>query len=207
MLRLAMASAALSWNTPGLERTPSANEVSFARLATPLGVLQVVAAAGALREVGFLGSSDPSPPSAWRRGGALVEEASFQLSEYFAGRRQQFELPVSPVGTAFDRLVWKRLCQVPFGTTVTYGELGRRIGRPQAARAVGGSNHRNPIAIVIPCHRVIGRDGSLVGYASGLELKQSLLDLERRVVESAPRCRNADGPFSAGHSHDWPDGA
>jgi methylated-DNA-[protein]-cysteine S-methyltransferase len=185
MLGLMAAGLALSWNTPGLERAPRANDISFARLATPLGILQVVAAAGALREVRFLGSSDPGPLPWWRRGGALVQDASRQLSEYFAGRRQRFELPVSPVGTAFDRQVWEVLYRVPFGTTVTYGELAARIGRPHAARAVGGSNHRNPVAIVIPCHRVIGRDGSLVGYASGLGLKESLLHLERRVMRAS----------------------
>ncbi len=98
-----------------------------------------------------------------------------QLSEYFSGRRTSFDLPLAPRGTAFQQRVWAELVAIPFGGRATYGELARRIGRPAASRAVGAANGANPIAIVIPCHRVVGSDGSLTGYGGGLPLKRWLL--------------------------------
>ena len=152
----------------------------FARVTTPFGTLQVAADRRAIREVLFVGSSsDHQPEPGWREGGRLVERACQELGEYFAGQRTSFDLPVSPVGSDFDGRVWRALCAVPYGTTVSYGELAARIGLPRAARAVGGASHRNPIAILVPCHRVIGKDGSLVGYAGGLGIKQRLLALEQ----------------------------
>jgi len=106
--------------------------------------------------------------------------AAAQLSEYFAGRLTSFDLPVTMTGTSFQRLVWSALQDIPYGTTVSYGELAAAIGRPSAARAVGLASGRNPISIIVPCHRVVGSDGSLTGYGGGLERKRYLIALERR---------------------------
>ena len=108
----------------------------------------------------------------------LIAAAAAQLREYFAGERKEFDLPLAPQGTAFQRRVWEKLCEIPYGECRSYGDLARNIGSPKAARAVGMANHRNPILIVIPCHRVLGKDGSLTGYAAGMKMKQALLDLE-----------------------------
>jgi methylated-DNA-[protein]-cysteine S-methyltransferase len=109
-----------------------------------------------------------------------------QLAEYFAGRRAVFELPLAPRGTEFERAVWRALIEIPYGETRSYAEIARRIGRPQACRAVGRANGRNPLGIVVPCHRVIGSDGSLTGYGGGLEMKQYLLDLEGNAARQRP---------------------
>lgn len=105
--------------------------------------------------------------------------AAGQLREYFAGTRTDFDLSLTPVGTPFQQRVWTLLGQVPYGETTTYGELARQLGRPTAARAVGMANGRNPISIIVPCHRVVGSTGDLTGYGGGLERKRFLLDLER----------------------------
>lgn len=109
----------------------------------------------------------------------LLKEAVRQLESYFAGRLKKFSLPLEPEGTAFMKQVWAALCEIPYGKTASYGEIAEKVGRPKAARAVGLANNRNPIPIFIPCHRVIGADGSLTGYAGGLEMKKKLLDLEK----------------------------
>lgn len=109
----------------------------------------------------------------------LLKEAVRQLESYFAGELKEFSLPLEPSGTVFMKQVWSALCEIPFGKTATYGEIAERIGRPKAARAVGLANNRNPIPIFIPCHRVIGADGSLTGYRGGLEMKKKLLELEK----------------------------
>ena len=108
----------------------------------------------------------------------LLAEAMRQLAEYFAGERREFELPLAPEGTPFMRRVWAELVKVSYGATATYGEIAERIGNPGGSRAVGLANNRNPIAIIIPCHRIIGSSGKLVGYAGGVELKERLLALE-----------------------------
>lgn len=108
-----------------------------------------------------------------------------QLSEYFAGEREMFDVPVSPRGTDFQRLVWDGLREIPYGQTWTYAQLARHIGQPTASRAVGLANGRNPVSIVVPCHRVVGSDGSLTGYGGGLDNKRALLDLERSHTDSA----------------------
>ncbi len=108
----------------------------------------------------------------------LLAEAMRQLAEYFAGERREFELSLAPEGTPFMRRVWAELVKVPYGATATYGEIAERIGNPGGSRAVGLANNRNPIAIIIPCHRIIGSSGKLVGYAGGVELKERLLALE-----------------------------
>lgn len=109
---------------------------------------------------------------------APFPETRRQLEEYFAGRRTDFDLPLAPQGTEFQRRVWQELLTIGHGTTATYGDIARRIGNPNGMRAVGLANGKNPIAIIIPCHRVIGADGTLTGYAGGLGMKQTLLDLE-----------------------------
>jgi methylated-DNA-[protein]-cysteine S-methyltransferase len=141
--------------------------------------MEVTADRSGLRELSFVEAGRPRTPEAyWRSGGKLVDQAAAELAEYFAGLRQRFDLPLAPVGSALDQQLWRALSDVPYGATVTYGELATRVGRPRAARAAGAASRRNPIAIVIPCHRVIGSDGRLVGYAAGLERKQWLLALE-----------------------------
>ncbi|MCF0161743.1 MAG: methylated-DNA--[protein]-cysteine S-methyltransferase [Fusobacterium necrophorum] len=110
----------------------------------------------------------------------LLEEAERQLQEYFAGRLQHFDLPLHPQGTEFQKKVWKALMSIPYGETRSYGEIAKQIGKEKAVRAVGGANHVNPISIVIPCHRVIGKNGSLTGYGGGLKIKETLLTLERK---------------------------
>ena len=108
----------------------------------------------------------------------LLEAAANQLSEYFSGSRKVFELPLHFGGTEFQNRVWQELCNIPYGETISYGELARRIGNPKACRAVGMANNKNKIPIIIPCHRVIGASGNLTGYAYGLEAKRLLLELE-----------------------------
>lgn len=123
--------------------------------------------------------STPESTTPEERAGRLLWLAAAELGEYFAGRRRNFTLPLAPQGTEFQLRVWDELQRIPYGETRSYGEIARAIGQPRACRAVGMANNRNPIAILIPCHRVIGRDGSLTGYASGLAIKRQLLDLER----------------------------
>ena len=108
----------------------------------------------------------------------VLADAVTQLDEYFAGTRREFELELAPKGTAFQLAVWEALVAIPYGTTASYGDIARRVGRPNAVRAVGQANGRNPIAIVVPCHRVIGSDHSLTGYGGGIERKRYLLSLE-----------------------------
>ena len=109
---------------------------------------------------------------------ALIKEANRQLSEYLKGERQMFYLPLNPRGTDFQKRVWRALCDIPYGETRSYKQIAEAIGNPKAVRAVGMANNRNPITIVVPCHRVIGADGKLVGYGGGLEMKEFLLRLE-----------------------------
>ena len=113
---------------------------------------------------------------------ALWERVRGQLCQYFTGERREFDLPIRYDGTAFQRLVWAELRKIPYGETRTYGQLARLIGRPRAARAVGQACHVNPICVIVPCHRVVGADGSLTGFGGGLEVKGRLLELERRYA-------------------------
>lgn len=109
----------------------------------------------------------------------VLAQAAAQLAEYFAGQRQSFTVPLAPRGTPFQQEVWRALCAIPYGQTRSYGQLAAALGRPSAARAVGGACRRNPIWLMIPCHRVVGASGSLTGYAGGLERKKALLALEQ----------------------------
>ena len=126
----------------------------------------------------------PPDDAGWRRADDLpvLSEARRQLEEYFAGRRQAFDLPLALAGTPFQQRVWAALAQIPYGATLSYGELARNVQCPGGARAVGLANGRNPVAIVIPCHRVIGADGRLTGFGGGLDRKAALLQLEAGVL-------------------------
>lgn len=110
----------------------------------------------------------------------FLQEVEEQLNEYFAGARREFDLPLAPKGTPFQQAVWAELLKIPYGEVRTYGQLAAALGKPNASRAVGGACHCNPIAIVIPCHRVVGANGSLTGYAYGVEMKKYLLELENQ---------------------------
>ncbi len=111
----------------------------------------------------------------------ILSEAVRQLEEYFSGKRTQFELPLAAKGTAFQQAVWQALCRIPFGETWSYQQLADEIGNPKAVRAVGLANGKNPISVIVPCHRVIGKNGKLTGYAGGVETKQRLLELEQTL--------------------------
>lgn len=143
---------------------------------TPIGQLKVIANDDAVIEVVF----DSSPTIG--ESNEVVELALNQLSEYFAGTRQVFELPLGAKGTDFRQQVWQQLCEIPYGQTVSYSDIANGIEKPKAVRAVGAANGANPIAVVVPCHRVIGKNGTLTGYAGGLDRKQWLLQFERGVV-------------------------
>ena len=145
-------------------------------LHSPLGILRLHAELDELVGIDLPGRDDSAGVE--RRTDVLVRTAE-QLAEYFAGERQQFDLPLAPRGTGFQTLVWRTLLRIPYGETWSYGELARAIRRPAASRAVGAANGRNPIPIIMPCHRVIGSNGSLTGYGGGLPIKRWLLDHER----------------------------
>ena len=156
---------------------------------TPLGTMRVVGDALQLDRVDLPNAAARQPDPTWREErGALrapLREAKRQLGEYFAGERREFDLPFAPAGTPFQHRVWDALRGIPYAETLSYRELAKRVGNPAAFRAVGAANGRNPLAIVVPCHRVIGADGSLTGYGGGLPVKAALLALERRVAGGA----------------------
>lgn len=155
------------------------DRLTWAAIDSPLGDIVVAWSGVGLRRLWFTaGDGAPSPDPAWEHATSPAFGAGVQLSAYFAGQRADFDLPLDARGTDFQRHVWAALQSVPYGGTATYGQLAERIGRPGSARAVGGANNRNPLPIVVPCHRVVGADGSLTGYAGGLRFKRFLLDLE-----------------------------
>ncbi|GAB3314671.1 methylated-DNA--[protein]-cysteine S-methyltransferase [Luteimonas notoginsengisoli] len=147
---------------------------------SPVGPLLLGADEDHLRLIWFSTPRHPLPRSVAIEGGdnAVLRETGAQLEAYFTGRLRAFDLPLQPVGTPFQREVWSTLAQIPYGQTWSYGDVARHIGKPQAVRAVGAANGRNPLPIVLPCHRVIGADGSLTGFGGGLPTKQFLLMLE-----------------------------
>ena len=147
---------------------------------SPVGPLRIAASDAGVHAIEFHAQRHPVPRDArWQTGThRLLDVVAAQLDDYFAGRRTAFELPLAPEGTAFQRSVWLELARIPFGSTVSYAQMAARIGRPAAVRAVGAANGRNPIPIVLPCHRVIGADGSLTGFGGGLPTKRFLLELE-----------------------------
>ncbi len=147
---------------------------------SPVGPLFVAASDEGLRAIEFRENKHPVKRDGdWREGdNAVLRKVHKQLDEYFAGKRRAFDLPLSPTGTEFQRKVWTTLATIPYGETISYAQLAARIGKPSAMRAVGAANGRNPLPIVLPCHRVIGADGSLTGFGGGLPTKQFLLKLE-----------------------------
>lgn len=148
-------------------------------LDTPLGKLTLAGDAKALTWIGLPQARRPlAIPPDWRRDSARFAEERRQFDRYFAGELIRFELELAPRGTPFQREVWDALCGIDYAETISYAELARRIGRPQASRAVGLANGANPLSIVVPCHRVIGADGSLTGFGGGLPVKQFLLEHE-----------------------------
>ncbi len=142
-------------------------------ISSPIVPLTLTEKDGALAAVAFGGTPGGQATP-------LLQEAARQLEEYFAGRRQNFDLPLAPQGTPFQQKVWAALHRIPYGHTAAYNDIAQTIGSPNACRAVGMANHRNPIPVIIPCHRVIGTGGKLTGYAGGLDKKQLLLELESR---------------------------
>ncbi len=155
--------------------------MNYVWMKSPVGDLLIVADDTALRMISFREGRYPGRVAdGWRKGGVVVADAREQLDEYFQGRRRRFDLPLAPSGTPFQLSTWTALRDIPYGATRSYGQQARAMGQPRAVRAVGAANGRNPIPIVVPCHRVIGGDGRLTGYAGGLDIKKFLLDLERR---------------------------
>ena len=154
-------------------------QISFTQLDSPVGPLLLAADDAGLREIRFVNGRHPTQAEpSWKSDRAPLSETIRQLQAYFAGELENFDLPLAPQGTPFQLEVWRCLCQIPYGETISYGELAGLIGNPKASRAVGLANGSNPIPIVIPCHRVIGSNGSLTGYGGGLPTKAWLLALE-----------------------------
>jgi methylated-DNA-[protein]-cysteine S-methyltransferase len=146
---------------------------------SPVGELLLAGDAERLRGLHMQGGRRPAAVAAdWKRADEPFAAVREQLGEYFAGERTEFDLPLAPLGTPFQERVWDALSRIPYGRTASYGEIARGLGDPGASRAVGLANGRNPISIIVPCHRVIGTDGKLTGYAGGVERKRFLLELE-----------------------------
>ena len=149
---------------------------------SPIGALLLVGTEHALARVHFQAGPQPLQPAKdWRSAAAPFEKARAQLMEYFCGARRSFDLPLAPQGTPFQLLVWRELAKIPYGETVSYAEIAHRLGLEKGARAVGLANGANPLPIIVPCHRVIGADGTLTGFGGGLHIKRALL-----VLEGAP---------------------
>jgi methylated-DNA-[protein]-cysteine S-methyltransferase len=167
----------------------------FQRIDSPLGPMLAVASGDALKVIDFEDARGvPTIAPHWIADARqpLLRACARQLAEYFAGERAGFDLPLAPDGTPFQQAIWTAIRTVPAGATITYRELAARAGRPDSIRAAGTATGRNPLAIVIPCHRIIGSDGSLTGYAGGLERKRSLLALEAKFAP-VPRLAPAAG--------------
>jgi methylated-DNA-[protein]-cysteine S-methyltransferase len=158
-------------------------QLSFQMLSSPIGELRLVASPNGLREV-QLPPVGPADQGWVEASTPILTEAIRQIGEYFAGRRHEFDLPLEPLGTDFQQSVWQVLRTIRFGETISYGEQARRLGDAKKARAVGAANGRNPLPIVVPCHRVVGADGSLTGFAGGMAAKKWLLEHEGALVAS-----------------------
>lgn len=158
--------------------------ITCLRHASALGPMLLAATPRGIAGIWFEGQRHAPHSTGWREDPqhALLREAAAQLDAYFAGRRRSFDLPLDLAGTPFQQAVWRALCDIPAGGTVSYGQLGARIGRAGAPRAVGAAVGRNPVSIVVPCHRVLGAGGALTGYAGGLERKSALLRLEGALM-------------------------
>ncbi len=165
--------------------------IRYEYMESPVGRLLLAAGSEGLKRVAFcMGDERIMPQRDWLPAEGQLEETLRQLEAYFDGKLRTFDLPLAAEGTAFQKAVWRELLKVPYAETITYGELARRVGNPRAARAVGAANGRNPLAIVVPCHRVIGSNGGLTGYGGGLATKEFLISLERRNAPPA----DAGGP-------------
>jgi methylated-DNA-[protein]-cysteine S-methyltransferase len=161
--------------------------VNYSYLESPIGPLLIAGDGEAIHHIFFPKNGKPAKPEVgWTESTrGAVGHCIRQLREYFGGLRTDFDLPLSPQGTQFQQAVWQALQEIPYGQTISYGELARRIGNHKACRAVGAANGQNRIPIVIPCHRVIGADGTLTGFGGGIPIKQALLDLEKQVLRRA----------------------
>jgi methylated-DNA-[protein]-cysteine S-methyltransferase len=163
--------------------TVAANIACYTQIESPVGPLLLVADDAGLRRIEFVNGRNPArPDTQWHEDAEPLHETIRQLRAYFSGELENFDLSLAPQGTPFQLSVWNRLCEIPYGETISYGELARRLGNPNASRAVGLANGSNPIPVVIPCHRVIGSNGKLTGYGGGLPIKEKLLALERRQL-------------------------
>jgi methylated-DNA-[protein]-cysteine S-methyltransferase len=180
-----------------MNRPTTSTTIRTTTLDSPVGELSIGVSPAGVRFVRWHGPSATAPeatgPEATGPDGSepvaeaaaaaeLLDRVVHELGEYFAGERRDFGVPLDPVGTRFQQEAWVVLRSIPYGSTMTYGEQARALGDPNRARAVGAANGRNPIGIIVPCHRVVGRDGSLTGFAGGVEAKAWLLDHERRIV-------------------------
>ncbi|MDZ4777060.1 MAG: methylated-DNA--[protein]-cysteine S-methyltransferase [Alphaproteobacteria bacterium] len=154
---------------------------------SPVGPLTLVSDGAALAGVYFESQKHGAPPAGPLGTDKIIDATRKQLDSYFAGKRKSFDVPLAPKGTAFQTRVWHALTKIPYGETVSYGAIAAGIGSPKAVRAVGAANGRNPIPIIIPCHRVIGANGSLTGFGGGMARKELLLDLERGALFPAGR--------------------
>lgn len=154
----------------------------FAYYNSPVGKI-LLTGEKALKSLHFpIGTTRVEPKKEWKYNEVKFSDAISQLEAYFKGDLQRFDLNLNPMGTPFQKKVWQELVKIPYGETISYGELANRIGNPNASRAVGMANGKNPISIIIPCHRVIGKDGSMTGFGGGITVKKKLLDLEAKVI-------------------------
>ena len=154
--------------------------LSFDQFDTPHGMMLVTATGKGLAGVYFRGQKHFPKKREWRRDARhpVLRQARRELAEYFAGKRRRFDVALDPRGTVFQRSIWKAIAKVGYGKTLTYGELAQRAGFPGSARAAGAATGRNPLSVIVPCHRIMGANGSLTGYAGGLSRKRALLELE-----------------------------
>jgi methylated-DNA-[protein]-cysteine S-methyltransferase len=166
-----------------LRKAEEVSAVYYMTFESPVGPLLLAGDSNALRRVSFESSKRCAPPRPdWKQDKAPFEEVVRQLQAYFRGKLKEFDLPLAMEGTEFQLRVWNELRTIPYGETISYAQLAGRIGNPKAVRAVGLANGSNPIPIIVPCHRVIGSDGSLTGFGGGLSTKKKLLDLENNQL-------------------------
>ena len=166
-----------------IDNTTSKSVTWFDTVSSPVGDLLLAVRDDRVLHIGFAEERHPHQRQGqWQRDAERVSKARQQLQEYFCGQRQHFELDLLPIGTTFQRQVWSELARIPYAQTISYGALARRIGNAKAMRAVGLANGRNPIPIIVPCHRVIGANGSLTGFGGGIERKRWLLEHESRTT-------------------------
>jgi methylated-DNA-[protein]-cysteine S-methyltransferase len=174
-------------------------QVYYSIYSSPVGELMLTSSEGMLTQLSMAlhqGKPAPSPQPAWRRDDAALRLVRDQLQAFFAGELFTFDLPLGMKGTPFQKQVWQGLLTIPYGTTISYAALAARIGRPGASRAVGAANGRNPIGIIVPCHRVIGANGTLTGYGGGLDRKEWLLTHEANALARQDRSNPPAGKLN-----------